>query len=320
MRLGLSISGHRPAPEAVRAARAAEERGFAEVWLTEDYCERGAFAVAGAVAAATERVAIGLGVLNPWTRHPVLTAMEFAALDELAEGRAVLGMGASNARWMQADLGIPFERPLSRLTEAVALLRAALSGQPVEHDGEAYRVHTGLSFPVPRPSPPIVLGVKGRRALEVAGRSADGVLLSVLSSPAYVSWAAERIGRPLPLSAYIAFSCDEDGEAARAALRPLVATFLGVHGDHDITRVAGLDPELAARFREGWMQGRPATDLVDDTLLDTFAVAGTPQECTAGLRRFLAAGLDGFVIRDDPHTDLDALLTRAAHCAHAARA
>lgn len=318
MKLGLSISGLRPATEAVEAALLAEEHGLDEVWLTEDYCEHGAFAVAGAVAAATTGIQVGLGVLNPWTRHPALIAMEFAALDELADGQAILGMGASNVRWMEEDLGIHFRRPLARLRESVELLRPLLAGEHVEHDGAAYQVRAGLDFKVERPRPPIVLGVKGRRALALAGEIADGVLLSVLSSPAYVEWARERIGAPLPVGAYVAFSCDSDGEAARAALQPFVARFLGIHGDHDITRVAGLDPELAVRFREGLLTGRPSVDLVTDEIVSTFTVAGTPDECAAAVARFRDAGLDSLVVRDDGDGDVSELLTRAQTAATAA--
>lgn len=98
MRVAYSVAGTRPAGEAVELAREAERLGVDEVWLSEDYFERGAFALAGALAVATERVGVGIGVVNPWTRHPVLTAMETSALDELAPGRVLLGLGASNAR------------------------------------------------------------------------------------------------------------------------------------------------------------------------------------------------------------------------------
>ncbi len=298
MKLGLAIAGRRPGPEVVEAARLAERHGLDEVWLTEDYCEHGAFALAGAVAATTERMRLGLGVLNPWTRHPALTAMEFAAFDELSGGRAVLGLGASNSRWMEDQLGIRFERPLARLREAVALLRPLLAGERVEHVGDAYRVHAALSFPVLRDRPPIALGVKGRRALALAGEVADEVLLSVLSSPEYVRWAAQRVGAPLPVSALVAFSCAEDGREARDALRPFVAKFLGVHGDHDITRTAGLDPELARRFSDGLAHGRPAVELVTDDLIDTFVAAGTVDECAASLARYREAGLTTLILHD----------------------
>jgi 5,10-methylenetetrahydromethanopterin reductase len=314
MRLAFSISGQRTAPQAVAIATLAEHRRYDEIWLTEDYCERGAFAVAGAVAAATERVTIGLGVLNPWTRHPALTAMEFAALDEVAGGRAVLGMGASNPHWMQTTLGIPFERPLPRLRESVEVLRAVLAGEPVEHNGETYRISGRLAFAPVRTRPPIVLGVKGPQALALAGRIADGVLLSVLSAPAYVEWAAKQTAGSLPLGAYVLFACHLDGAQARDMVRPVVATFLGVHGEHAITRVAGLDPQLASAFRTGWITGATRVDLVDDDLVRTFAVAGDPDDCAAGIRRFADAGLQTLVIRDDGRANPERLLDNAQAC------
>jgi 5,10-methylenetetrahydromethanopterin reductase len=111
MKLAFSISGHRDSAGAVQAAVAAEAAGFDDVWLTEDYVERGAFALAGAIAARTSRVRVGIGVVNPWTRHPTLIAMEFATLDEISGGRAVLGLGASNEHWMSGQLVSPSGGP-----------------------------------------------------------------------------------------------------------------------------------------------------------------------------------------------------------------
>lgn len=298
MRLGLMLAGSRPAQDAVLLAQRAEAAGVAEIWISEDYFERGAFAVAGAVAASTSRARIGIGVVNPWTRHPVLTAMEVAALDELADGRTLLGIGASNRVWMEDRCGIPFTRPLTAVAESVQVLRSALAGQPVDVAGEHFRVRgTQLSF-TPSQSVPIYLGAKGRRALELTGQVGDGVLLSLLSSPDYVTWARRRIGTALDTTAYVLAACGDDAAAARDSVRWPLAFYLGVHGDHDITRVAGLDPARAARFREGWLAGKPATDLVGDQLIDTFAVAGDVGRCLLGLKRFHAAGVDCAVLRD----------------------
>ena len=294
MRLAYSLSGHRDLREVVALARAAEDHGFGEIWVTEDYFERGAFTAAAAVVAATSRVRVGIGVVNPWTRHPMLIAMEHAALDELSGGRAVLGLGASNVRWMEEMLGIPFVQPLGRLRESVEILRRALAGEPVRHVGDGWRVDAKLSFAPVRPDVPIYLGVKGRRALALAGEIADGVLLSFLSSPAYVTWARERIGRPVDVGAYVGFACGPAARRAevRASLKPIVATFLGIHGVHDITRVAGIEPELAQRFRDAWRAGRPAADLVTDDMLDQFMAAGTVDDVVASFARFRSAGLD----------------------------
>jgi 5,10-methylenetetrahydromethanopterin reductase len=272
---------------------------------------------------ATARVRIGIGVVNPWTRHPMLTAMEHASLDELSGGRAVLGLGTSNARWMDEMLGIPFTQPLPRLRESVEILRRALAGEPVKHDGDGWRIDARLSFTPVRPDPPIHLGVKGRHALTLAGEIGDGVLLSLLSSPAYVAWARQRIGRtdPFDVGAYVGFA---SGPAARRAevrdsQRPLVATFLGIHGVHDITKMAGIEPELAERFRAAWRAGRPAVDLVTDAMLDMFTAAGTTDDVVASFTRFRDAGLTTLVVRDDPAVaDPAGLIADAAACWRAA--
>ncbi|MFA9430742.1 LLM class flavin-dependent oxidoreductase [Egicoccus sp. AB-alg2] len=300
MRLGFAISGKRTAADALEVARRMEAAGIDEVWITEDYFERGAFALAGAILAATSRVRLGIGVVNPWTRHPVLTAMETAALQELAPGRVVLGLGASNARWMQEQLGIPFEQPLRRLGEAVELVRAGLRGDPIRQRGLAGTVDARLSFTAG--DVPIVLGVKGPRALDLARHVSDGVLLSVLSAPAYVAWARQRLGSELDqgISSYVAVRCDDDRRVAREAIRSFVASFLGVHGDHAITRVAGLDPQLARAFTDGLRAGAPRADLVTEDHLDVFVAAGDRDDVAGALHRHAEAGLDRAVIFDQP--------------------
>lgn len=321
MRLGLLLSGLRPPREAVAVAQAAEQAGIADLWVSEDYFERGAFTLAAAVAAGTDQARIGVGVVNPFTRHPLVTAMEFAALDELSGGRAVLGLGASNRVWIEDRCGIRFTEPLAALREATAIIRAALAGERVVTAGRHFRTDARLSFPAVRLDPPIHLGTKGRRGLRLAGEVADGVLLSLLAAPGYVRWALAQAGRRAgapgsagrpgwEAGAYVLAACGADAGRARAAVRRPLAAYLGVHGRHDLTRVAGLPPELAERFRSGWLAGDPAEALVTDELIDTFAVAGDPAQCRAGLDRLAAAGLDTAVLRDpgDPSiTDLLAL-------------
>ncbi len=106
--------GHGLPAGTVEWARAAERAGFGSVWIIEDYFHPGAFALAGAAAVATERIGIGLGVVNPYTRHPALLAMETAALAGLAPGRIALGLGSSNRRWIEEQMDDPVQDAAAR--------------------------------------------------------------------------------------------------------------------------------------------------------------------------------------------------------------
>jgi hypothetical protein len=126
----------------------------------------------------------------------------------------------------------------------------------------------------------------------------DGALLSILSSPAYIAWARDLLGASTRLWAYITIQLDADRHKARAAARPMIARFLGVHGEHPITRVAGMQPERARAFRSGWMSGHPRVDLITEVDLDTYCAAGNIDDVRGYLAAQSAAGLDVAVLRD----------------------
>jgi 5,10-methylenetetrahydromethanopterin reductase len=309
MRLAVAANGHAPAGETLALARACDALPVSEMWITEDYYERGAFSVAGAVLAVTTRLAVGIGVVNPWTRHPVLTAMETAALAEIGPGRVVLGLGASNARWMGEQLGLPYERPLARLLDSVSIVRAALAAEPVDREWGGRRLAARLAFVPPGPIP-VALGVKGERALRAAAEVADILLLSALSSPDYVRWVRTIVGPRPRLDVLVGVSIDDDAALARERIRPFVATYLGVHGDQPITRVAGIDPPFAAQLRAGWTGGTPRTDLVTDELLTRFCLAGDEKDMRAGMAAFAAAGADSLVVQNRGAGDAAHVLTK----------
>jgi len=296
--LGVALMG-RGLPAATTGwARAAERGGLGSVWIIEDYFHPGACALAGAAAASTERVAIGLGVVNPYTRHPALVAMESAALAAIAPGRVVLGLGASNRRWIEDQMAIPFKTPLRGLREGTEIARRLLAGERLTYAGECFSV-SGVALEAPAPAPvPILLGVKGPRALALAAETADGVLCSILTSPAHVRRvrAATAAARPLhgrfAVAAYLPMAVDADGDTARARVRPVLARYLGVLHGQSILLDAGVDTARSQPFRDALQAGRPAADLVSDDLVDALAVAGTPAQCRGALARLADAGLD----------------------------
>jgi len=262
--------------------------------------------------AVTERITIGLGVVNAYTRHPAVLAMETAALAGTAPGRVVLGLGSSNRRWIEAQMGIPFETPLGDLRECVGILRALLAGERLDFRGERFRLEGVRLDSAPKEAVPIVLGVKGPRALGLAGETADGVLCSVLASPAHVrrARAAAGAGPRFTIAAYVPLLVDDDGARAREAMRPLLARYLGVLHGQSILADAGVGPERTRPFRDALLDGEDAGHAVDDALVDTFAIAGTPAECRRRLERFAEAGLDAPVAVVPRGADLEAQIAR----------
>ena len=306
--LGVALRGRGLPHGTTDWARAAERAGLGSLWIIEDYFHPGAYALAAAAAAVTERVVIGLGVVNPYTRHPALVAMETAALAGIAPGRVVLGLGSSNRRWIEAQMAIPFKTPLRGLREGVEIVRRLLDGERVTYAGEVFAVRD-VALEAPPPAPvPILLGVKGPRALALAAEVADGVHCSILASPAHVrrvrATTSSRARGDFAVIAYLPVAVSDDGVEARAWVRPLIARYLGVLHGQSILQDAGLDRARTQPFSDALAVGRPVADLVTDDLVDTFAVAGTPSECRAALARWAQAGLDAAVAVVPGRTDL----------------
>jgi 5,10-methylenetetrahydromethanopterin reductase len=311
---GVALLAPGAAAHAPAWARAAERAGLGSAWIIEDYFHPGAFALAGAVAAATERIAVGLGVVNPYTRHPALLAMETGALAGLAPGRVVLGLGTSNRNWIEEQMGIPFATPLTALGECVTVVRRLLGGERVSFRGERFHLErVALEAPAPAPVP-ILLGVKGPRALALAGRVADGVHCAVLASPAHVRRVRATAGagraRRLVVIAYVPVVVDRDGRAAREAVKPLLARYAGVLHGQSILEDAGLGPARTLPFREALGRSESAAHLVTDDMIDALAVAGTPDECRDRLRRWADAGLDAPVAVLPPGVDVGEHIAR----------
>lgn len=312
---GIGMIGPDAAARTVESARRAEEAGLGSVWIAEDYFFPSAFPLLAAAAAVTRRVPLVAGVVNPYTRHPALLAMETATLSVLAPDRVVLGLGASLREWIETRMGIPYTRPLGTLRESVEVIRALLAGRRVDHAGPAFTLRqVALEFPHPGASVPIVIGAKEPRGLALAGAIGDGLHLSVMATPAYIrraratAEAARReAGRPngrLPVTANVLVSIDGDRRLARARTRPSLARYLGTNHGLTILRDAGLDEARTQPFRTALEQGSPAVEAVTDDLVDRFALAGTPDDCSAALSGLAEAGLDAPIFYCPPGVEL----------------
>jgi 5,10-methylenetetrahydromethanopterin reductase len=328
-RLGISLSNELPVADTVALAESAERLGFAEAWLPESRHGRGVFTVAAQIAARTSRLGIGIGVVNPFWRHPSVIAMEAAALDEASGGRVRLGVGA--ALWTLRALGEDdprSSRPLTAMREALGIIRAMVSDGP-RPDPRIFtaRADTHLDFRATRPRLPVYVGAVNARMLEASGALADGVQLGAITSPGYVRWAKDRVtagardaGRDpadIDLAANVLVSVDRDAAVARKATRAVLAYYLHrVEGV--VTDTSGADPEQVETVRRAVADGGIAAGArcVTDSLIDVFAAAGDPDQVAARLHDYTAAGLRGLlawhVFGPQPHRGLELLATEVA--------
>jgi 5,10-methylenetetrahydromethanopterin reductase len=191
--LSVSLDGSELPDEVHRLAQAADARGAETLWIACHLFRRDPVALAAAALAATPRLGIALMAISPYAVHPVYAAMAAATLDEMYPGRVQLCLGVGAPRDLAAA-GIASPKPLPTLTEAITISRALFAGETIAFAGERFRVE-GRSLATGRRPVPIVLAASGPRMLELAGKAADGVLISSASSPEFVGWCLEHVRR-----------------------------------------------------------------------------------------------------------------------------
>jgi 5,10-methylenetetrahydromethanopterin reductase len=308
-RLALRLSGALSPLAVVDLARRAEKAGFAALWLAENPFERGALPAAAAAAAATARLAIGVGVVNPYNRHPSLIAMEFGALDELSGGRAVLGIGAGIGAAVER-MGHAWDRPTSALRDAMHIVRGMLAGEEVSYRGRVFRVEGArLGYRPPRPDMPIYMAAVGDNSLRLCGRLADGLIISNLSPSAYSERAVGLLReaalcerrKPLRVVQYVPCAVrprrEEAREIARCALGPMLVQFWRNAEGRPARRAAiaggsGIAEAEFARCVEQLGSGEAAASVLDDRFVDAFAIAGTAEDCLDRAASYRRAGVD----------------------------
>lgn len=283
-------------------ARRAEAAGFDELWLVEDCFFAGGFALASAALAATDRIAVGLGIVPAVARNPAFAAMEIAALAGLHPGRFRPGVGHGVADWMRQIGAFPGSQ-LAALEETIVAIRALLGDETVSVDGRHVRFREVRLDQPPAQPPPIVAGVMNVKSLRLAGRVADGTILTEGAAPAYVRWARERIaeglaeaGRTGPhrLVVYAWCHLDPDPAAARRVMRPVVAAAVAAGGLGAQLAALGLAEEAAALVAEHGPDG--VRERLPDPWLDRLAIVGDSAAGAEAIAALASAGADAVVL------------------------
>lgn len=309
MKLGV-VGGVPPGGDwsrAVRIARLADELGYDSIWLGETWGYE-LFTSMADLVHHTDRIKIGAGIANVFTRSAALIAMSAATLDERSGGRILLGLGSSGHIVVERLHGIPFEKPLTRIREYVDVINILLRGERLYYQGELLDLQQGFRLrmnPI-RDHIPIYVASITPRSLNQSGRIADGVIPIFWPGHKYpelrerLDRAAAEVGRPpgsTSIAPYITTALVENGserDEVRQMARGPVAFYIGRMGRFYAEHLErhGYGEEVAA-VRKGWQDGRDAAAAgVSDDLLDATALVGSADEIAARLTGWIASGLD----------------------------
>lgn len=287
--------------------RYAEKRGFEAVWQAESRLVRDAIVPMAAYAAVTEKLKVGSGVINNWTRNIGLLASTFLTLDDLAPDRIICGIGA----WwdpLAKNVGIDRKKPLTAMKETVQVLRRLLNMERVTFDGEFVHVN-GIELDVvhgrkePR-NVPIYIGATGDQMMEMTGEIADGVVLNYCVPPEYnhkalelLKAGAKKAGRDfnsLDRPQLIVCSVDPDHDKAIDTTRELLTQYLAQQPH--IAKASGVAMEVVQQIQSilGWPatheQIQKAKHLVPEELILKITASGTPEEAKTKVNEYIKNG------------------------------
>ena len=279
----------------------AERAGYARVWIPDEgLSARECYVTLGAIAAATDRVQVGTGITNAYTRHPGTTAAAIATLDELSGGRAVFGVGAGGALTLN-PLAIERVAPLRAVRNLIDVSRRLWAGESVETAADTGSFRSAR-MDYGRADIPIWIAGRGPKMMHLAGELADGFILSYVHKEligdhvASISASASAAGRPRPRLAYMTQIATTDAqlEAARASL-----TFRLVDSSPETRERVGIGEDDINALRQALADGGPAgaAHLVRPEWVTQFVIAGSPSECASELKTLISENdLDEFQV------------------------
>src|SRR5918999_3330275 len=299
-----------PLEEMLESARVMDEAGMDTIWLAEAYPwwrkhgmeARSSTVVSALMAKETTRLAIGWGIISPFTRHPVQVAMDARVVQEAAgPGRFLLGFGTSKI--FLNNIRAQTKKTLGPMRDAVAIVRGVLGGEPFEYEGDTFSASVPAlqdGAETPRDVPPVYVAATAPKMQALAGEIADGCLTPSITTPAFVRYTRENVGADIDVGCTVVASIHEsDRDAGRDGAREIAGMYLAnkfqnIRGSADtLLELAEIGMEELEPVAEAMERGGrlAAKEQVTDSLLDRCKpIAGTPEECIAAIEEYREAG------------------------------
>lgn len=307
--LGIHVGERLSLEQTYWQAEQADQNGLEAVWVAEGRLARDGIVPAAVIASKTRNVKIGTGVVNNKSRNAALMAVTFKTLDELAPGRAILGIGA----WWEplaTKVGQPLRKPVASMREYITVLQSFFRNEVVSFEGEFVQMRDVRFDSMYRENKPvdipIYIGAVGPRMLELAGEISDGVHLDFLLPPSYMKGALEAINRgiakrtdgkdSIDITQIVACSVnDDDPQEAIDACKAFLTLYLAQQPH--IAEHCGVERELVDRIQEraGWPATpeaiKNAMPLVPNSLVQSVTACGSTDQVFSKLMEYHEAGV-----------------------------
>jgi 5,10-methylenetetrahydromethanopterin reductase len=298
MKFGIEFVPNEPISKIVKLVKLAEDVGFEYTWITDHYNNKNVYETLALIADGTETIKMGPGVTNPYVRSPAITSAAVATLDELSNGRATLGIGPGDKATFDA-LGIEWTKPVSTITDAIAMMTTLMSGGKTETGAQLGGVKAVQE------KIPIYMGAQGPMMLKTAGGFSDGALINASNPKDFaaavpmIKEGAEEQGKSLSdvdVAAYTCCSIDDDAGKALGAAKIVVA-FIAAGSPPPVFARHGLPTDTGAKFGGMLAKGDfgGAIGAVDDALMEAFSVVGTPAEFVPKIEALGKMGVTQYV-------------------------
>lgn len=293
----------------------AESLGYEAVYVTH-IAGRESLTVLTAYALSTARIRLGSGVVPIYTRTPATMAQTAATIDELADGRFILGLGVSHRPVVEGWHGQTIDRPVAEMREYVEIVRAILRGEEPPR-GQKWRTGFRLVGLEPRPELPIYIAALSPAMLRLAGEIGDGVILW-LCNPSYirdvvipaVREGRERAGLTLAgfdVVAAVPGALTDSRESAYEAMRADLIPYFGLPFYRAMIERTGFGADIAA-YDDGAGDLEAMKRAISDAFLDELTAVGSQAELRAGIARYREAGASSPCLGPIPGTDFEATL------------
>lgn len=302
-RTGIAFSGGPSPAEIVDGIKLAEQLGYESAWVAEGH-GGDQFAVLAAAATQTSRILLGTSITSVFVRTAPTIAMAAATLDDLTGGRFILGVGSSHKVQVEAEHGMLYGKPLTRVRETMEVVRRLLQDGRVSYQGETVHIESfDLWFSPRHKSVPIYASAVAQKMTALCGEIADGVILtrSTLATAAIIkeqlAEGARLAGRDpgqIVVTTLLPAAVAESRREALDTLRPGLAFYAGFFPRYNRMMAEHGYAEEAAAIAAAWSRGDrdAAVRAVSDELIDATSVVGTPAECRERVEAYRRSGID----------------------------